>query len=239
MSHRVPAAAIAAAVGRRPPPRRTRRSRRAGRQFRGERESRPACACTTTPAPRTVARIRSVAEAGGARLTEQFGHILWSVTGINHARKDRTVAEALRRLPGVMEAEVHPRAGARRARPHDSREHRLREVLDRHRVGFPASDDEHDDHDHGPGSHDHGGSSFVGELWPCGKLAGWLPGRDFVLCGDGAYASLAGAGLARTHIVSRMRRDAALLRSPAGPHRAPGPAGQEGAPPTHPSHPWR
>lgn len=30
------------------------------------------------------------------------------------------------------------------------------------------------------------------------ELATWLPGRDFVLCGDGAYASLAGAGLART-----------------------------------------
>ncbi len=46
------------------------------------------------------------------------------------------------------------------------------------------------------------------------ELASWLPGRDFVLCGDGAYASLAGAGLARTHIVSRMRRDAALYDPP-------------------------
>jgi len=46
------------------------------------------------------------------------------------------------------------------------------------------------------------------------ELAGWLPGRDFVLCGDGAYASLAGAGLARTHLVSRMRRDAALYEPP-------------------------
>ena len=36
---------------------------------------------------------------------EQFGHVLWTVTGIGHARKARTVAEALRRLAGVVEAE--------------------------------------------------------------------------------------------------------------------------------------
>lgn len=30
------------------------------------------------------------------------------------------------------------------------------------------------------------------------ELAGWLPERSFHLCADGAYASLAGAGLART-----------------------------------------
>lgn len=42
------------------------------------------------------------------------------------------------------------------------------------------------------------------------ELARWLPDRHFTLCGDGAYASLAGAGLARTHVVSRMRRDAAV-----------------------------
>jgi hypothetical protein len=42
------------------------------------------------------------------------------------------------------------------------------------------------------------------------ELAGWLPERDFHLCADGAYASLCGAGLPRTHITSRMRRDAAL-----------------------------
>ena len=42
------------------------------------------------------------------------------------------------------------------------------------------------------------------------ELARWLPDRDFVLCGDGAYASLAGARLPRTHVVSRLRRDAAV-----------------------------
>jgi hypothetical protein len=49
-----------------------------------------------------------------------------------------------------------------------------------------------------------------------GELAAWLPDRDFHLCADGAYATLAGAGLPHCHITSRMRRDAALFE-PAPP----------------------
>jgi DDE superfamily endonuclease len=48
------------------------------------------------------------------------------------------------------------------------------------------------------------------------ELAGWLPGREFHLCADGAYASLAGEDLPRTQLTSRMRRDAALFE-PAPP----------------------
>lgn len=55
-------------------------------------------------------------------------------------------------------------------------------------------------------------------------LAGRLPERRFVLCADGAYACLAGEELARTTVVSRMRRDAALF----GPK--PAPTGRRGRP---------
>jgi len=48
------------------------------------------------------------------------------------------------------------------------------------------------------------------------QLGEWLPGRRFALCADGAYASLAGRGLPRTQVCSRMRRDAALYE-PAPP----------------------
>ncbi len=48
------------------------------------------------------------------------------------------------------------------------------------------------------------------------ELAAWLPDRQFHLCADGAYASLAGAGLPRCQLISRMRRDAALYE-PAPP----------------------
>lgn len=46
------------------------------------------------------------------------------------------------------------------------------------------------------------------------ELAGWLPERRLHLCADGAYATLVGANLPRTHITSRMRRDAALYAPP-------------------------
>ncbi|MGH8999647.1 MAG: IS701 family transposase [Acidimicrobiia bacterium] len=45
-------------------------------------------------------------------------------------------------------------------------------------------------------------------------LAGTFPDRRFVLCADGAYASLAGDELPRTTVISRMRRDAALYGPP-------------------------
>ncbi len=57
-----------------------------------------------------------------------------------------------------------------------------------------------------------------------GGLAGRLPERRFVLCADGAYATLAGDHLPRTHVVSRMRRDAALFEPP------PPPPGKRGRP---------
>ncbi len=57
------------------------------------------------------------------------------------------------------------------------------------------------------------------------ELAEWFPDREFYLCGDGAYAPLAGRSLPRTHITSRLRRDAALYELPA-PRRK----GQKGRP---------
>lgn len=58
------------------------------------------------------------------------------------------------------------------------------------------------------------------------ELAGWLPERRLQLCADGAYATLAGADLTRSHFTSRMRRDAALYEP------APPPTGRPGRPRT-------
>ncbi|MGH9177051.1 MAG: IS701 family transposase [Acidimicrobiales bacterium] len=58
------------------------------------------------------------------------------------------------------------------------------------------------------------------------RLAERLPERSFVLCADGAYATLAGHGLPRTTVVSRMRRDAALYEA------APPRTGRRGRPRT-------
>lgn len=55
------------------------------------------------------------------------------------------------------------------------------------------------------------------------QVAQWLPGCEFVLVADGAYASLAGRSLPRTRVTSRMRRDAALYaRPPQRRKRGPG-----------------
>ena len=57
------------------------------------------------------------------------------------------------------------------------------------------------------------------------ELAEWFPEHAFELCGDGAYAPLAGRNLPRTDVTSRLRRDAALYELPA-PRRK----GQRGRP---------
>ncbi len=56
------------------------------------------------------------------------------------------------------------------------------------------------------------------------ELAAWLPRRTFLLCADGAYASLASRDLPRTTLVSRIRRDAAIYQP------APPPTGRRGRP---------
>ena len=58
------------------------------------------------------------------------------------------------------------------------------------------------------------------------EIADWLPERYFHLDADGAYATLAGAGLPRTQLTSRMRRDAALYEA------APPRTGKRGRPRT-------
>ncbi|WP_088343860.1 MULTISPECIES: heavy metal translocating P-type ATPase [Rhodomicrobium] len=52
----------------------------------------------------SLVRIRQIAEAAGARVTERFGHVLWEADGLQNERRARTVTEYLQRMPGVMEA---------------------------------------------------------------------------------------------------------------------------------------
>jgi hypothetical protein len=46
------------------------------------------------------------------------------------------------------------------------------------------------------------------------EVKGWFPERQFMTSADGFYASLAGCGLLYTHLISRMRRDAAIYALP-------------------------
>jgi Cd2+/Zn2+-exporting ATPase len=55
-----------------------------------------------------VARVRELATTAGAWLTERYGHVVWEVESALSARRARRVADALRRLPGVLDAEAAP-----------------------------------------------------------------------------------------------------------------------------------
>lgn len=61
------------------------------------------------------------------------------------------------------------------------------------------------------------------------SLAGWLPERAFRLHADGFYATLAGRGLVRVDLISRMRRDAVLYEPLPNTRRK---KGQRGRPRT-------
>ena len=82
------------------------------------------------PEALSLSRIRQLALRQGARITDQYGHVLWEVRGILHQRRARTVAERLRRVPGVLEAEATA-AGLLRVEFDKSRieKNALREVL--------------------------------------------------------------------------------------------------------------
>ncbi|MBC8793663.1 MAG: heavy metal translocating P-type ATPase [Xanthomonadales bacterium] len=53
-----------------------------------------------------LARIRDLVEGAGAAISDRYGHALWEVEGIGHERRARTVAERLKSLPGILEAEA-------------------------------------------------------------------------------------------------------------------------------------
>jgi len=61
------------------------------------------------------------------------------------------------------------------------------------------------------------------------EVKGWFPERQFMMGADGFYATLAGCGAAYSHLISRMRCDAAIYELPTkkrnhqrGPHRKKG-----------------
>jgi Cd2+/Zn2+-exporting ATPase len=54
----------------------------------------------------SLARIREIVESAGATIGGRYGHARWNVVGIAHARRARTVADRLKAMPGVLEADA-------------------------------------------------------------------------------------------------------------------------------------
>ncbi|GAA5232029.1 heavy metal translocating P-type ATPase [Verticiella sediminum] len=57
------------------------------------------------PAVLPLPRIRELVRAAGAQITQRYGHALWRLD-IPHQRRADTIAERLRELPGVLEAQA-------------------------------------------------------------------------------------------------------------------------------------
>ena len=144
-----------------------------------------------------LARIRELVEAAGARITEQFGHLVWNIEGITHQRRARTVTEQLLNLPGVLEAEVSVGGVVRlEFDRQQTSEDDIRAALAEAGVGRKSETHRHE----ADGDHRHGGifganselifSLICGGLLVTGfaiekltPLPGWLP----LACYLGAY----------------------------------------------------
>jgi Cd2+/Zn2+-exporting ATPase len=161
------------------------------------------------PAILPLFRIRELVTSVGAKISDRFGHVMWKVQGINHERRARTVADRLRALPGVMEAEASS-AGFVRAEFDRERtsEAPLRDLLTQMGVRLSeaapaaathagkAHDHDHDhSHDHGDG-HDHAHGDDHGHGHAHGGILG--PNTELI------FALVCGALLGAGYLVEKL-----------------------------------
>ncbi len=118
----------------------------------------------------SLARVRELALAAGAQITNRFGHLSAALSPPPHARAARTLAALLGRITGVLEAEVSP-SGALRIEFDRSQAdlEALAAVLSDHGLSIDADDlrggaaghkdkaqpQESDDRAHSAGGHEH------------------------------------------------------------------------------------
>jgi Cd2+/Zn2+-exporting ATPase len=107
-----------------------------------------------------------MAKSLGAEITDQYGHLVWTVEGITHPRRARTIAKRLRRMDGVVEAEA---SAPERIRVEYDRsetdEKAIRDTLQSMGVRLQGdvldardwNEAPTEDHDHAEHGHDHGG----------------------------------------------------------------------------------
>lgn len=132
----------------------------------------------------SLGRVRELVQSTGARITEQYGHFVWKVSGLLHQRQAQRIAARLRSQPGVLEVEAT--LGGLVRVEFDRREtsdKTLQDALGRlglrvnrtistdgpmEKRGGAHSHDDHDEHDHGDdqkhgkGAHDHDHGGILG-----------------------------------------------------------------------------
>ncbi len=155
------------------------------------------------PAILPLPRIRELVTAAGAGISERFGHATWRLD-IPHERRARTIAEKLRTLPGVLDAEASA-AGIVRVEFDRSAasEASLARELNRMQIGTAAepglSAEEHAGHAHPPGKH---GASEAGHDHEGGILG---PNTELI------FALSCGGLLACGYLIERFFVAPALL----------------------------
>ncbi|MEI2637545.1 MAG: hypothetical protein V9F03_00880 [Microthrixaceae bacterium] len=61
----------------------------------------------------SLARLNDRARSAGAQISKRYGHVLWQLQGITHSTRARNASAEIRRLPGVLDAEVATGGAAR------------------------------------------------------------------------------------------------------------------------------
>ena len=135
-------------------------------------ESRPAQLCIHfNQSVLSLPRIRQLVNAAGAKVAEQFGHAAWTVD-VTHARRARTLAELVRTIPGVLEANISASGAASIEFDRSvTSEQQIKHELERRSSAGEAArskNAEHQGHSHAPGKHEEakaGHSHGDGGFW--------------------------------------------------------------------------
>ena len=119
----------------------------------------------------SLQRIRQLVNAAGAKVAEQVGHAAWTVD-VTHARRARTLADLLRTMPGVLEANISASGAASMEfdRLVTSEQQIKRELERRSSAGEAEQSGNagHPGHRHAPGKHEEaeaGHSHSDGGFW--------------------------------------------------------------------------
>nr|WP_204355048.1 heavy metal translocating P-type ATPase [Bradymonas sediminis] len=110
----------------------------------------------------SLQRVRELALAAGARLTERYGHLVADIAETSTPRTARHKAQRLSQIDGVLEAELSGAGGLRVEYDRDAiSDKALRAAIAdlglniRHAFGEPAHEHASHDHEHDHGDHDH------------------------------------------------------------------------------------
>ncbi len=146
------------------------------------------------PGQLPLARVRDMVRAAGAEVSALYGHAVFQVKGVTHQRRATTVGDALRALPGVLQAEASA-AGTVRVdydRQRTSEPAIRKALVDLKLSPTVAQKGDQEGHDHGAGVHPGGSGGGAGDAH--GHAEGGFLGPNTELIFALACGALLGIG---------------------------------------------